>query len=300
MKHSNLSSKTLMQTASYASVFIAIVLIAVKIASYFLTNSLSILASLMDSGMDLGASIVSLIAIRQALQPADNDHRFGHGKAEALGSFIQAVFIILSGLFLFSEAFDHYFNPKPFRHFDVVLIAMVFSIFATFGLILLQRWVIKRTNSLSIRADNAHYTGDIAMNIGVIVSMAFSYHFQSHWIDATFAVVVAFYLIFTAYRITKKVLEILMDKELSDKVRQLVKETALQHKDVLKIRDLRTRDGGMHHSFIQFCVELNPEISLKKAHSICDELEKELKSKLPKTQIFIHAEPCSGKGNQPS
>ena len=297
MHTSKFSSTTLMQMASYASVLIAVVLIVVKIVSYFLTNSLSILASLMDSGMDLGASIVSLIAIRQAIQPADNDHRFGHGKAEALGSFIQAVFIILSGLFLFSEAFDHYFNPKPFRHFDVGLIAMVFSIFATFGLILLQRWVIKRTNSLSIRADNAHYTGDIAMNIGVIVSMAFSYYFQSHWIDATFAVVVAFYLIFTAYRITKKVLEILMDKELSDKVRYLIKTTALQHKDVLKIRDLRTRDGGMHHSFVQFCIELNPEISLKQAHAICDELEKELKLKLPKTQIFIHAEPCLGKEN---
>ena len=295
MHTSKFSSATLMQMASYASVLIAIVLIVVKIISYFLTNSLSILASLMDSGMDLGASIVSLIAIRQAIQPADNDHRFGHGKAEALGSFIQAVFIILSGLFLFSEAFDHYFNPKPFQHFDVGLIAILFSIFATFGLILLQRWVIKRTNSLSIRADNAHYTGDIAMNIGVIVSMALSYYFQSHWIDATFAVVVAFYLIFTAYRITKKVLEILMDKELSDEVRHLIKNIALQHKDVLKIRDLRTRDGGMHHSFIQFCVELNPEISLKQAHAICDELEKELKLKLPKTQIFIHAEPCLGK-----
>lgn len=291
MSRLNLSSESLIKTASYASVSISVILIAIKIISYFLTNSLSLLASLMDSGMDFSASFVNLIAVRQALQPADNDHRFGHGKAEALGSFIQAVFITLSGLFLFSEAFHSYFTPRPFQHFDVGLVTMIISIFASLGLVLLQRWVIRRTNSLSIKADNAHYTGDIAMNIGVIISMAFSYYFEAHWIDITFAVAVAFYLLLTAYRVLKDVFEILMDKELPKEIRQLIKTTALSHKDVLKIRDLRTRNAGMHHLFIQFCVELDPNISLKKAHDTCDELEKELKIKIPKTQIFIHAEP---------
>ncbi len=280
----------LMRLASYCSVATALGLIVVKIISFFMTNSLALLSSLMDSGLDLGASVVSLIAIHQALMPADKEHRFGHGKAEALGSLAQGLIISLSGIFLLMETVNHILNPVPLQRLDIGMGVMILSIFVTVALVTFQRFVIKRTNSLAIDADSAHYTGDVMMNIGVIISMFFSYTMGWHWMDATFALIVAVYLFCCAFHIMCKAQSVLMDKELPLETRNQIKEIVLAHQDIKGIHDLRTRNAGMN-CFVQFSISINGEHTLNKAHSLCNELEKELKNSLPNCEIFIHPEP---------
>ena len=284
------SKHQLMRLASYCSVFTALILIFIKIISFFMTHSLALLSSLMDSGLDLGASVVSLIAIHQALLPADKEHRFGHGKAEALGALAQGIIIFFSGIFLLYETIQQLFNPKPLEHLNIGLSVMFVSILVTVALVSFQKYVIKKTNSLAINADNAHYMGDVLMNIGVIISMIFSYTIGWKWIDPMFAICVSFYLFFSAYKIIYNVQCILMDKELPIEIRKKIKETVMKHYLVSNIKDLRTRNSGLN-CFIQFSIILNGENSLETTHALCDELEKEVKQIVPNCEIFIHPEP---------
>mgnify|MGYP004641884327 CR=1 FL=1 len=293
LKTPHLSKKTqqqLMRWASYCSVATAIGLIIVKIISFFMTNSLALLSSLMDSGLDLGASVVSLIAIHQALVPADKEHRFGHGKAEALGGLIQGVIICLSGLFLLYETAQQILHPEPLQRLDVGFAVMVLSIIVTIALVSFQKFVIRETNSLAVDADSAHYTGDVMMNIGVIISMCCSYLLGWRFMDPLFAGIVAVYLFYCAYGVITKAQSILMDKELPLETRKQIKDIVLKHDEVNNIHDLRTRNAGMN-SFVQFSIALNGEQTLQSTHDLCDKLEKELKQNLPDSEVFIHPEP---------
>ena len=285
-----ISNASLMRLASYFSVFTALLLIAIKICAFLMTNSLALLSSLMDSCLDLGASCVNLLAIRQALIPADNNHRFGHGKAEALGGLSQGVIIVISAFFLLFETIDSYLNPKPLQRLDVGLWIMMFSIIMTFLLISFQRYVVHKTNSVSVTADSAHYTGDILMNVGVILSMFLSYAFDFTLIDSLFALCVSLYLFYTSFHVFYQSLSILMDHELPLNIRHQIKKIALNHPEIKTIHDLRTRNAGLH-CFIQFHIEIKEKLSLEQTHQICDQLESEIKAILPNSETFIHPEP---------
>lgn len=290
MKKKQLSRETLMRLASYASIVVALTLIVVKLCAFWATNSLAMLSSLFDSGLDLGASVVSLIAIHQALVPADHDHRFGHGKAEAVGSLTQGLIIAASGVFLLCETVRHLMHPIPLERLDVGLGVMIFAICLTCGLIAFQRFVIARTKSLSIYADSAHYTGDIMMNVGVMASMGFSYVLKWQWVDSLFAVVVAGYLFWMAFRITHSAGQILMDKELPLSVRRRIQKIAMSHPEINSIHDLRTRKSGLH-TFIQFHAEMRGGLTLEKTHQVCETLEQEIGLAIPDSETFIHQEP---------
>ncbi len=285
-----LKNESLMRLASYFSVGTALLLIGVKLMSFFYTHSLAILSTLMDSGLDLLASVVNLIAIQQSLVPADKNHRFGHGKAEALGGVAQGIIIASSAFFLLYETWTNIQNPRPLERFDIGLGVMLFSIVLTFILISFQRFVILKTNSVSIDADSAHYTGDILMNLGVITSMIFSYTLGLSWVDTIFAIGVAFYLIITAIKVIIKACQILMDQELSKDVRNQIKKIALQHPEITCIHDLRTRNAGLH-KFIQFNAHMKKGLSLNETHEVCSLLEKEIKEAIPNSETFIHQEP---------
>lgn len=286
----NLSNAKLMRLASYLSVATALFLIVFKFISYLQTHSLAILSSLMDSCLDLGASFVSLIAIYQALMPADKNHRFGHGKAEALGGLAQGLIISLSAVFLISETIHHILHPQQLERLDVGLGVMIISIGATFLLISFQRFVVRKTNSIAVHADRVHYTGDILMNVGVIVSMLLSYLFGFKWADSLFAGIVSIYLLYTASRVIISSISVLMDKELPASVRRKIKQIALADERVLAVRDLRTRNAGIH-SFVQFNVELARNLTLEETHAICDEIEKKVKELIPESETLIHPEP---------
>ncbi len=280
----------LMRLASYCSVSVALLLAVIKVFSFFMTNSLAVLSSLMDSCLDLGASFVSMIAIWQALVPPDKKHRFGYFKAEALGSFIQGIIIFLSACFLFIETIEHFISPVKLEKLDVGITVMVISIIVSVALIRFQRFVIKRTSSLSVMADNAHYTGDVMMNLGVIISMLVSYLLGWLWLDIVFASIVSVYLFVTAFGVLKSASKILMDEELPADIRKKIKEIVMEDKRVNGISDLRTRNAGIK-SFIQFTILLDQNMSLTEAHKLCTLLEDKVKENLKKCEVFIHAEP---------
>ncbi len=292
MSKRNLKNESLMRLASYFSVATALLLIGVKLISFFYTNSLAILSSLMDSGLDLLASVVNLIAVRQSLIPADKDHRFGHGKAEALGGLTQGFIIGGSALFLLYETWGHIRNPQPLERLDLGLGVMAFSILMTFILISFQRFVIRKTHSVSIHADSAHYTGDILMNVGVITAMIFSYTLGLTWVDSVFAVGVAVYLLLTAGSVILKASQILMDRELSKEERDQIKKLARSHTEIMCIHDLRTRNAGLR-KFIQFNAHMKEGLSLEETHAVCSLLEKEINQAIPNSETFIHQEPSA-------
>lgn len=285
----------LMRLASVASVLTAIMLVIVKFVAYFFTGSVSILSSLFDSVQDFMTSAVNYEAVRHSVVPADKEHRFGHGKAQAIGSLIQGGIIFAAAIFLLKESVCRFFHVEPIKEIALGTIVTLFAIVVTVLLVQFQSYVIKQTNSLSLKADQAHYTGDILMNVGVIVAMLSSYYLNLYIIDALFGVGVSLYLFITVYGIAKEAIAMLMDAEMPEDVRNKIKKAIIAYKDVYEVVDLKTRLSGSC-IFIQFCVRMNPELTLKKAHDITEFIEDDIKKEYPDSQIIIHLEPSFKKG----
>lgn len=280
----------LVRTASYASVAIATILVLIKLVAYLMTHSVSMLASLIDSLLDVAASFVNMVAIRHALIPADKEHRFGHGKAEPLAGLGQSAFIAGSALFLIMESGDRLFNPRVIEHGTVGLTVMVVSTVFTIALVLYQRYVINKSHSLAIRADSLHYVGDILVNLAIILALVLSLFLDWYIADPLFALGVAAYVLYNAWEIVRVSLDQLMDRELPDVDRERIINIAMAHADVHNIHDLRTRSSG-YTTFIQMHIEMDPGITLVRAHEISDEVEAELHKAFPNSEIIIHEDP---------
>ena len=280
----------LLRLATAASVTTASVLIAVKLVAFLLTDSVSILSTLVDSLLDAGASLLSLFAVRHALVPADREHRFGHGKAEPLAALGQAAFITGSAIFLMIEASQRFVSPRPVTHGEIGIAVMVFSILATLALVALQRYVIRRTGSLAIKADSLHYVGDILVNAAVIVALVATTQFGWRYIDPIFGVIIAVYILYNAWQIAKGALDMLMDRELPEEDRQKIRDLALAHPSVVGIHDVRTRASGPQ-IFIQAHIEMDGGLSLLKAHSVADEVEERLLEAFGGAEVILHQDP---------
>jgi len=288
------ASARLMRMAGLASVGVASVLIAIKLYAFIATNSVSMLSSLFDSGLDLGASLVNLIAIRTAVTPADAEHRFGHGKAEPLAGLIQVAFILGSSLLLLFEVGRHFLQRQVVQQEGIGIIVMVVSIGLTLVLILFQRRVIRQTESMAVQADSAHYFSDFLANIAVIASLILSSLLGWWWIDPLFGLLVALFIAFTALSIGRAALDMLMDREMDDGDRDRIKLIVRANPEVLGLHELRTRAAGSDR-FIQFHLDLKPEISLKEAHRISDAVEASLMEAFPGAEIIIHQDPFGAK-----
>jgi ferrous-iron efflux pump FieF len=280
----------LMRSAAFASVAAATVLIAIKLFAFLETSSVSMLSTLFDSTLDLGASLVNLVAIRQAVTPADAEHRFGHGKAEPLAGLVQVAFILGSSILLLVEVAGHFLHPRQVQNATLGIIIMVISIAITGALILYQRHVVKQTNSLAVQADATHYFSDFVVNISVIVSLVLSSLLGWWWIDPVCGLLVSLFIGVAAISIGRQALDMLMDREMDDADRDRIEEIARAHPEVLNLHDLRTRVAGQDR-FIQFHLELAPDILLKAAHRISDEVEASLLAAFPGAQIIIHQDP---------
>ncbi|MDQ7250953.1 cation diffusion facilitator family transporter [Dongia sedimenti] len=292
------ASARLMRAAGLASVGVAAVLIAIKLYAYVATNSVSMLSSLFDSALDLGASMVNLLAIRTAVTPADAEHRFGHGKAEPLAGLIQVAFILGSSLLLLFEVGKHFLERQAVQQETVGIFVMLISIALTMALILFQRHVIRRTDSMAVQADSAHYLSDFLANIAVIVALVLSSLFGWWWIDPLFGLLVAIFIAYTALTIGRTSLDMLMDREMDTAEREKIKAIVRDHPEVLNLHDLRTRIAGKDR-FIQFHLELSPEISLKEAHRISDAVEAQVIEAFPEAEVIIHQDPY-GAADRPS
>lgn len=279
----------LLRLVSTASVVTALVLIAVKGVAWFMTDSVSLLASLIDSVMDSAASLINLFAIRFALVPADDDHRFGHGKAEALAGLGQAAFIAGSAVFLLLHAVDRILHPAPVTDTSIGIGVMLFSIVATFALVLLQRYVIRHTQSTAVRADSLHYVGDLLVNASIVVALvAAAMGYMA--LDAWFGIAIAFYIVWNAWEIVRDSLVHLLDREVGEDVREEILRIAGAHPEVKGVHDLRTRLSGQQ-MFVQLHMEVDRDMPLWRSHDIAEAVEKTILASFPRSDVIVHQDP---------
>ncbi len=280
----------LMRRATYASVVVAGTLIVAKLGAWAITDSVAMLSALIDSFLDAAASLINLFAVRHALQPADREHRFGHGKAEALAGLGQAAFISGSAVFLVIEAAQRLARPVAIENGEIGIAVSIFAIVATIGLVLYQNYVVRRTRSLAIAADSLHYKSDLALNASVIVALILSGTFGVTVADPLFAIGIAAFVFYSAWRIFRKSYDELMDREFPEEQRRQIKQIATAPKEVIDMHDLRTRSSG-RDSFIQLHLELPATISLIEAHRIADIVEADLQRAFPEAEVMIHQDP---------
>lgn len=281
----------LMRRTAWAAVAVAGVLIILKAVAYVITDSIAMMASLADSALDLFASSINLLAIHQALTPADREHRFGHGKAEPLAGLAQGAFIAGSATFLVIESVSRLVTPHRVEHVGVGLGVMGVSIVAVFVLVIFQRYTVSRTRSVAIGADLVHYLGDLAINFGVVVGILLSAEFGWLTADPVVGLLIAAGLAWSAWHVFRQSYDQLMDRELPDNERNRIKSIVMRHRDVRNLHDLRTRAAGIS-TFIQLHIELDPAISLTRAHELSDEVEADILAAYPNAQVIIHQDPA--------
>jgi ferrous-iron efflux pump FieF len=280
----------LMRRVALAAVVTGLFLVAIKIVAFIVTDSMAMMASMADSALDVIGSSVNLLAVRTALTPADREHRFGHGKAEPLAGLAQGAFIAGSATFVVIEAIERLLEPRPVEHGLVGLVVMGVSIAAAVGLVVAQRFVVRRTGSIAINADFMHYLGDIVVNLGVVVAIVLATSFALPAADPIIGILVACLLAAGSWNVFRQSYNQLMDRELPDADRERIKQIVLQNPAVHDMHDLRTRAAGVH-AFIQVHIELNPALSLMAAHAVADEVEAALNEAFPNAEVIIHQDP---------
>jgi ferrous-iron efflux pump FieF len=279
-----------MRLASMASMSVAIVLVVAKGAAWLVTDSVGMLSSLIDSALDLVSSLITFIAIRQALIPADEEHRFGHGKAEALAGVAQAGFIAASAGGLGLTVVDRFLHPRALQEASTGVLVSGLAIVLTLALMGFQSYVVRRTRSLAITADKAHYTTDFVTNIAVGVGIVVSTRLDEPLVDLAVALGVALYLVTGAWKIGQTSIDVLMDRELPDRERQRILDIVRGHPGVRSVHQLRTRSAGLT-KFIQLHVVLQPSMSLGRAHVIGDSIESEILEAFPDAEVILHIDP---------
>ena len=286
----------LLKLATYASVGTATVLVVVKAWAWQVTDSVSLLSSLADSGLDVLASLITFFAVRVSLKPADKEHRFGHGKAEGLAALAQSVIITASAVYVLKETIERLLNPSAIEQAPLGISVMLISALLTLALVGVQRHVRLRTGSAAIEADAMHYKTDLAINVGVAAAIAISMLPWGGLADPLVAAAVMAYLLFGVWKIARQALDILMDREIPDEDRLKITRLAENHPQVIEIHDLKTRHGGAHY-IVQFHVLLPAELSLTQAHRILDEVEDGIQAEYPECELLLHPDPV---GYQPT
>lgn len=281
----------LVKRATLASTFVAILLILSKLVAWLLTGSASMLASLTDSLMDVSASLINLFAVRYAMQPADNEHRYGHGKAESLAGIAQAGFIAGSAVLLIFSATDRLINPKPLTQTDVGIAVTLLALVLTIVLISYQGYVVRKTGSQAVKADALHYRSDILLNIAVLVALVLG-SMGYLWADGALALAIGIYILVSAVKIALEAGNTLLDRELPDEQKQDILRIVKEHPKVHGAHDLRTRQAGPTY-FIQMHLELDDTMPLLEAHNVADDVERALMDAYPGADVIIHQDPLS-------
>jgi ferrous-iron efflux pump FieF len=268
----------------------AVTLIAMKSWAAYQTDSTAMLGSLADSGLDLIASLIVLAGVRIAAAPADYEHRFGHGKAEALASLVQVILITISALFIGFRAVQRLVAGAETASAELGIGVSVVAMALTVALISYQRHVVKRTGSLAIGTDRLHYSSDLLLNGSVIVALALDQYAGLAGADAVFGLLIALWLLWGAWSASSHALDQLMDKEWPDDLRDRFLAATKEYPELSGLHDFRTRVSGAHH-FVQFHVWVPPEWTVKEAHDRLDRAEEDLQRRFPNTEILIHVDP---------
>jgi ferrous-iron efflux pump FieF len=276
--------------AALASVGVAILLIGLKAWAAIATHSMAMLGSLADTGLDLIASLVTLAGVRIAALPADSDHRFGHGKAEALVALAQIVLITISAGWIAVRSIERLLEGSATDSATVGIGVSLLAMAATLALIAYQRHVIAATRSVAIMTDRVHYQSDLLLNASVIVALLLDQSAGLVGADAIFGLLIAGWLMFGAWRSSSHAINQLMDREWPEAQRAAFLAAALEYPELKGLHDLRTRTSGSHH-FVQFHVWVPGEWTVREAHDRLDRVEEALQARFPGTEILIHLDP---------
>ncbi|MGO3028255.1 cation diffusion facilitator family transporter [Pseudomonas helleri] len=279
----------LLRLATRASVAVASILIITKAIAWWLSGSVSMLAGLTDSLLDGVTSFLNLLAVHYALRPADDDHRYGHGKAESLAGMAQALFIGVSAVLIAFQAFDRLKHPEPVNAPLISIAVIVFSLVMTVGLLILQHSVIKATGSNAVRADSLHYRSDLMLNGSILVALVFAAVGFSQ-LDAWFGLGIAVYILWSAFQIARESFSVLMDEELPTDVSENMLALACAVPGVMGAHDLRTRISGSIW-FVQLHLELPGQLSLLDAHTLSDQVAAAIENAYPRAEVLVHADP---------
>jgi len=279
----------LLRLATRASLAVASILVVSKALAWWMSGSVSLLAGLTDSALDAVASFLNLLAVHYALRPADDDHRFGHGKAEALAGMAQALFIAVSAVLIGVQAVERLQAPQPLGDTGVGIAVMLLSLALTVALLALQHKVIRLTGSTAVRADSLHYRSDLLLNGSILLALLLT---QFGWsqLDALFGLGIAFYILWSALQIARESTAILMDKELPGDVGEAMSALVLAIPGVKGVHDLRTRVSG-NQWFVQLHLELPGELALHEAHSLCVAASEVIRQRYPQADVMVHADP---------
>jgi ferrous-iron efflux pump FieF len=280
----------LLRLATGAALATALLLALAKAVAWWLSGSVSLLAGLTDSLLDGAASLVNLIAVHYALRPADDNHRYGHGKAEALAGLSQAAFIGVSAVLIGVHGVQRLLDPQPLGAPALGIAAIVLSIVLTAALLLFQRHVVRVTGSTAIRADALHYRSDLLLNGSILLALLLA-SFGWAQLDALFGIGIAFFILWSALGIGRESAAVLMDEELEPPLTERMLHLACSVNGVLGAHDLRTRRSGCHW-FAQLHVELPGGLSLSQAHALCEEVAVAIRQEFPQTDVLVHADPC--------
>ncbi len=277
--------------ASVASIALSGMLSLLKLGAAFYSGSLAVLSSMIDSLSDILASAITFVAIKFSAKPASEMHRYGYGKAEAVSALFQAAFIAGSGLFVMYDSLTRLMQPRALEQTGLAIAIMVISLVSTLFLISYQKHVAKVTESQAINADSEHYVVDILTNASIILSLTVVKLFDIDWFDTLTAFVIAVYLLINAYRLACEAINLLLDHELDDDIRDNIKKIVSAHKEVKGMHDLRTRSLGNEYMF-ELHLELDGGQTLYQAHEISDAVEQTLIKAYPNAQIIIHQDPA--------
>ncbi|AWX15796.1 divalent metal cation transporter FieF [Mergibacter septicus] len=277
--------------AAFLAIFTAFFLVIIKAVAWWKTGSVSILAAITDSLLDFIASLTGMLILRFALMPADDNHSFGHGKAESLALLAQGMFIIGSVVFLFLQGIHSLNSGEQIQNSIWGISVTLISVILTAGLVLFQRYTIKKTDSQAIKADCLHYQTDLLMNIAILVALLLnSYGFTLA--DAICALILAVLYLWQASKMVYEAVQSLLDVALPPHEIEQIKTIVLNHPDIIGIHDVKTRRSGAVR-FIQLHLELDDNLSLWKAHEITEQIEEALHQVFPQADIMIHQEPIS-------
>jgi ferrous-iron efflux pump FieF len=290
MSKSHLYEK-LIKRATLSAVVVSVFLILIKLLTCWFTGSMSLFASLLDSSIDLLASGLNFFLVRYALKPADDDHTFGHGKAESLAALAQSTFIIGSATILLLSSIQSIVHPTAIESPLLGITVSAVSVIVTCILVLFQKNVIKKTNSKAIEADMLHYSSDMFMNIAVIIALFLSWYGITY-ADAGFAFFIALYIFYNACKIAYSAIQDLLDKALPESDNQKISEIIFSYPNVCGFHDLKTRQAGPV-KFIQLHLELDDDMPLIKAHAIADAIEKHISREFSPATVIIHQDPVS-------
>lgn len=277
--------------AARFAVFVAAILIVMKVFAWWQTGSMTILAAMTDSLVDLFASLTNMLVLRFALQPADEEHTFGHGKAESLAALVQSAFITGSAVFLLLQGMQRLNEPQLITESELGMITGVFSILLTGILVLYQRKVVQQTGSPAIAADSLHYQTDLYMNGAILVAIGLNSAGVTY-ADALFAIGIALYILYSASKMLWEAVQALLDKALPKEEIEQIWQIVREQQDIISIHDLKTRRAGAVR-FIQLHLEMADDLTLMKAHEITDCLEQKILVAFPHSEVIIHQEPTS-------